>query len=71
MPKPKMVQVKAAQLRDYKRLLEQSAELAVAIRSWGMHQSGPLMVRNADTGEVVGSGTADLEATILRLRKRA
>lgn len=68
--KPKTVEVPVVLLKDYKKLLELSAELAVAIRSWGMHQRGPLMVRDADTGEPIRSGTADLEAQILKIRKR-
>lgn len=66
----KTVEVPAVLLKDYKKLLELSAELAVAIRSWGMHQTGPLMVRDADTGKPVKSGTADLEAQIIKIRKR-
>ena len=67
--RPKMVQVEAALLQDYKKLLEQSAELVVAVRSWGLHRT-MLMVKNADTGEPVRSGTADLETQILKIRKR-
>jgi hypothetical protein len=53
-----------------KELLEAAAELIVTLRSWGLHQSGPLLTRDADTGKNTGGWAGDqLEQLILKCRE--
>jgi hypothetical protein len=53
-------------------LLEAAAELVVTLRSWGLHHTGVLLTRDADTGKPVGGWAGErLEAEVLRLRARA
>jgi len=50
-------------------LLEAAAELVVTLRAWGLHHTGMLLTRDADTGKPVGGWAGErLEAEVLRLR---
>jgi hypothetical protein len=53
-------------------ILEAAAELIVTLHSWGMHQNGPLLSRDADTGMLVGGWAGEeLEKLILKYRSDA
>jgi hypothetical protein len=53
-------------------LLEAAAELIVTLRSWGLHHTGVLLTRNADTLKPVGGWAGErLEAEVLRVRAGA
>lgn len=53
-------------------LLEAAAELVVILRAWGLHHTGVLLTRDADTGKPVGGWAGErLEAEVLRLRASA
>ncbi len=57
--------------KDVQDLLEEAADLVVALRSWGFHFSGPLIPRDADTGKPTGKpALAKLEKIILKFRKK-
>ena len=50
-------------------LLEAAAELIATLRSWGMHENGILLTRDADTGKLVGGWAGEeLEQLILKCR---
>lgn len=56
-----------------KKLVDAAAELIVTLRSWGMHQRGPLVSRDADTGEPIPNGSwagEELQQLILQYRKQ-
>ena len=51
-------------------LLEAAAELLVTLRSWNMHNAGPLLRRDADTGLPVGGWAGEeLEKIVLKCRE--
>lgn len=60
--------------RDANALLEHTAELVVALRSWGFHLSSScLQPRNADTGKIIDPDSnplQDIEDIILRIRRK-
>ena len=57
---------------DDNELLEAAAELVVTLRSWGLHHDGLLLLKDADTGKLVGGWAGErLEAEVLRVRSKA
>ena len=59
-------------MTDNNELLEAAAELVVTLRSWGLHHTGVLLTRDADTLKPVGGWAGErLEAEVLRLRAKA
>jgi len=56
-------------MTDNNELLEAATELVLTLRSWGLHHTGMLLTRDADTGKPVGGWAGErLEAEVLRLR---
>ena len=56
-------------MTDNNELLEAAAELVITLRAWGLHHTGMLLTRDADTGKPVGGWAGErLEAAMLRVR---
>jgi hypothetical protein len=59
-------------MTDNNELLEAAAELVITLRAWGLHHTGMLLTRDADTGKPVGGWAGErLEAAMLRVRARS
>ena len=59
-------------MNNNNEILEAAAELIVTLRSGGMHQNEPLLMRDADTGMLAGGWAGeDLEKLILKYRSDA
>lgn len=55
---------------NYKKLVNEAAELIITLRSWNLHNSSMLLLKDADTGKPVGGWAGDrLSELILEARK--
>jgi hypothetical protein len=57
--------------RQYRKLLEESAELIITLQSWGLHEckGSPLLYRDADTGAPIGGWAGQkVRNRILKIR---
>ena len=54
-------------MTDNNELLEAATELVLTLRAWGLHRTGMLLTRDADTGKPTGGWAGErLEAAMLR-----
>lgn len=55
---------------NYKKLVNEAAELIVTLRAWNLHNSPMLLTKNADTGKPVGGWAGDrVSKLVLEARK--
>ncbi len=55
---------------NYKKLVNEAAELIVTLRSWNLHNHNCLLTRDADTGKPIGGWAGDrVSKLVLEARK--